>query len=224
MELQTAFPFRDIADELIDTIQNKQLVFSDAKQFQLLKGQFRTIGYNFNLKPIYLFCRVPIGKPKAIEAYFEQQGSQHKHSSVYAESYVALMSMYHNETVNLQQAGTSDTMTTHQFELSTYKMASGVYYFLDEFTEVIYVAKAKNIRKRLQSPFSKQTKSSAIEYANMKGLNKLFFQPLKCCIMKHSNIGTWFYKSLSILIFTSTFHLFSTDPGFSFDLGLNKTG
>ncbi|OBX26065.1 nucleotide excision repair endonuclease [Gelidibacter algens] len=171
LELLAAPPFCDSADELIEIFQNNPLVFSDAKQFQLLKSQFRTIGYNFNLNPKYLFYGVAKDKPNAIDAYIQRHGNDVMHGLVYAEAYVELMRIYHNESFELQQVAAPTSSLSANFELSTYKMAPGVYYFLNESKEVIYVGKAKNIRKRLQSHFSKQTKASTIDYPKVKSIN-----------------------------------------------------
>ncbi len=171
LELLAAPPFCDIADEVIEIFQNKYLVFSDATQFQLLKAQFQTIGYHFNLKPTYLFYSVSKDKRNAIDAFLEHHDYKAIHSTPYADAYVELMRVYHNENFDLQQAAAPTSYLAANFELSTYKMAPGVYYFLDDSKEVIYVGKAKNIRKRLQSHFSKQTKASAIDYSEVKSIN-----------------------------------------------------
>lgn len=170
MELLTAPPFCDYADEMIEIFQNNQLVFSDSKQFQLLKSQFRAIGYNFNLRPKYLFYGVIKDKLNAIEAYLENSRSHNQYNAAYAEMYVELMRIYQNESFNSQQSESSTSTLSHNFALSTFKMAPGVYYFLDPLKEVIYVGKAKNIRKRLQSHFSKQTNSSNIDYSKVKNI------------------------------------------------------
>lgn len=170
LELLAAPPFCDIADELIEIFQNHQLVFSEARQFHILKGQFKTIGYNFNLAPKYLFYSVAKDKTNAIQDFLEHNGNQKIYSSTYADAFVELMRIYQNESFDLQQASPPIYNPSHNFEMSTYKMAPGVYYFLDDFKEVIYVGKAKNIRKRLQSHFSKQTKASAIDYSKVKSI------------------------------------------------------
>lgn len=170
LELLSAPPFCDRADEMLEIFQNNLLVFSDAKQFQLLKSQFRTIGYNFNLNPKYLFYGVAKDKLNAIEAFLETTSIHSKYSDTYADAYVELMRQYLNESFDLQQTLASTQNASHNFELSSYKMTPGVYYFLDAFKEVIYVGKAKNIRKRLQSHFSKQTKTSTIDYSKVKSV------------------------------------------------------
>lgn len=171
LELLAAPPFCDIADTLIEIFQNKTLVFSDAKQFQLLKAQFQTIGYNFNLTPKVLFYGVSKEKQNAVDAFLEPHDHKAIHSAAYAEAYVELMHVYLNKNFDLQQAAAPRSYLDENFELSAYKMAPGVYYFLDALKEVIYVGKAKNIRKRLQSHFSKQTKASTIDYSEVKSIN-----------------------------------------------------
>lgn len=171
LELLAAPPFCDIADELIEIFQNNQLVFLDIHQFKLLKAQFRTIGYNFNLSPKCLFYGVAKDKSNPIEAFLENSGSHMKHSSAYAKTFVEMMRVYQNERFESQQPLAPTRHFSVDFEISSYKMTPGVYYFLDALKEVIYVGKAKNMRKRLQSHFSKQTQASAIDYSKVESIN-----------------------------------------------------
>ena len=167
----SAPPFCDSADELIDVFQTQDLLFSEAIQFQLLKSQFRTIGYNFNIKPKYLFYKTAKDEENPIEGFLKSSKKLHPQSSIYAEAFVEIMAHYTNETnVSLQPVSLGNDLS-NTFEFSSYKMAPGVYYFLDEFDEVIYVGKAKNIRKRLQSHFSQQTRASTIDYSKVKSIN-----------------------------------------------------
>ena len=164
LSLLSAPPFCDIADDLIEIFQSNQLVFTETKQFQLLKSQFRTIGYNFNVQPKYLFYKTGIDQPNTIEIYLNDHGFFDLYSVDYATAFVELMHQYVNGIADLQRDFISTTDHSKNFDLSQYKMAPGVYYFLNAMEEVVYVGKAKNIRKRLQSHFSKQTTASAIDY------------------------------------------------------------
>lgn len=170
MELLAAPPFCDIADELIELLQNDQLVFSEAKQFKLLKSQFKVIGYNFNTNPKYLFYNDGKAKLNVIEAYLKKDSSYHKHSPEYAAAYVELMDSYFNDDSAVQSPAISTDSYATDLEISTYKMDPGVYYFLDALEAVIYVGKAKNIRKRLQSHFSKQSTPTGIDYSKVKSI------------------------------------------------------
>ena len=170
MELVTSPPFCDIADELIEIFQDQQLVFSEARQFQLLKAQFRTIGYNFNLRPTYLFHEVSRDKLNVIEMFLNHHRKDRPFGCEYANAFVELMGKYHSQAFDALPSLAPSGPVDHNFELSQYKMAPGVYYFLDEHQEVIYVGKAKSLRKRLQSHFSKQTSTNNIDYSKVKSI------------------------------------------------------
>ncbi len=170
LSVLSAPPFCDIADELIEIFQYNQLVFSDAKQFQLLKSQFKTIGYNFNIKPKYLFYKTEKEKENPIEVFLKQSVKYHVQSLDYGEAFVQIMEHYVNDTSAVPESFAPKAEISSLLEISSYKMAPGVYYFLDEFDEVIYVGKAKNIRKRLQSHFSQQTNGAAMDYSKVKSI------------------------------------------------------
>jgi hypothetical protein len=57
IDLLSANPFCDFADDLIELFQDNQLVFSDVSQMKILKAQFKNIGYNFNVKPKYVWFK-----------------------------------------------------------------------------------------------------------------------------------------------------------------------
>ncbi|MGC1632018.1 MAG: GIY-YIG nuclease family protein, partial [Gelidibacter sp.] len=164
----SAPPFSDIADELIEIFQNNQLTFSELKQFQLLQSQFRSIGYNFNVRPKTLFYKTGVEPSNAIKIYLQDHGIFDEHSIKYANAFVELMHHYTSGIADLKKARTPTSSTSKNFDLSQYQMAPGVYYFLNALEEVIYVGKAKNIRKRLQSHFSNQTSANAIDYNNVE--------------------------------------------------------
>lgn len=164
----SAPPFSDVADELIEIFQNNQLTFSELKQFQLLQSQFRSIGYNFNIRPKTLFYKTGIDQLNAIETYLEDHDICDPQSLDYATAFVELMQHYVDGIADLQKSTIPTSDSSKTFDLSQYHMAPGVYYFLNELDDVVYVGKAKNIRKRLQSHFSKQTTASAIDYTEVK--------------------------------------------------------
>lgn len=163
-------PFCDIADELIDLFQNKQLVFADAKQFQLLKSQFTTIGYNFNIKPKFLFYKTEKEKKNPIETFLKHAVKYREKSSNYAEAFVNVMDHYLNEPIIASESFAPKAEISQHLEISSFKMAPGVYYFLDASDTVIYVGKAKNIRKRLQSHFSQQSEATTMDYSKVKSI------------------------------------------------------
>lgn len=164
----SAPPFSDIADELIEIFQNTQLTFSELKQFQLLQSQFRSIGYNFNVRPKTLFYKTGTEQSNAIAIHLEDHSMFDVHSIEYADAFVELMHHYASGIADPRKSITPTSDASKNFDLSQYQMAPGVYYFLNALDEVIYVGKAKNIRKRLQSHFSKQTTASAIDYSKVE--------------------------------------------------------
>ena len=162
--------FCDIADELIDLFEFNQLIFSDGKQFQLLKSQFKTIGYNFNIKPKFLFYKTEKEKENPIEVYLKHAVKYHAKSIDFAEAYAQVMEHYVLEPSVTPESFAPKAEMSQDLEISSFQMAPGVYYFLDELETVIYVGKAKNIRKRLQSHFSQQAKGSTIDYSKVKSI------------------------------------------------------
>lgn len=170
LSVLSAPPFCDIADELIDLFQYKQLVFADAKQFQLLKSQFKTIGYNFNIKPKFLFYKTEKEKEHPIEAFLKHSVKFHEKSLNYAEAFVNVMDHYVNEPSIAPESFAPKAEISQNLDISSFKMAPGVYYFLDASDTVVYVGKAKNIRKRLQSHFSQQANGSTMDYSKVKSI------------------------------------------------------
>ena len=59
-------------------------------------------------------------------------------------------------------------------KLSKYDKSPGVYFFLNLQGEVIYVGKAKNIRKRLQSHFSKTANHVNIDYSEVHTIDVVY--------------------------------------------------
>ncbi|WP_179008108.1 GIY-YIG nuclease family protein [Winogradskyella forsetii] len=161
-EILNAPLFIDLADELIELFYGHQLVFFDLLQFKLLKSQFKSIGYNFEIKPILIW------KPSLKHTPLEIDLSKNK-SSKYSEDFAkyALNQMQaYITTPNYTES--KERPIEHEKngrDLSQYKLAPGVYYFLNAYGEVVYAGKAKNIRKRLQSHFSKSGKRSNIDYS-----------------------------------------------------------
>jgi DNA polymerase-3 subunit epsilon len=170
LEFLSAPPFCDIADELIDIFQGQQLVFSEVQQFKLLQSQFKTIGYNFITKPIYLWSAYSSAKENFFNLCLQDPRNIHDYSLAFAEIFLENMIHYKDyKTATLQKMNTIKE-PVGPFNLSDYKMAAGVYFFLNNLDEVIYVGKAKNVRKRLQSHFYKPNKHNAIDYALVKSI------------------------------------------------------
>jgi len=173
LELLASEPFCNSADELIELFVDQELVFAEKSQFDLLKSQFRNIGYNFNLKPTILW---PSGKEgnKNLEQIKELISKRHPSNSLeYAEVFLDVMFKYRNQqSQQLQEYKATDFKPNH--DLSKYKVTPGVYFFLNKYAEVVYVGKAKNIRKRLQSHFSNTSTPSNIDYSQVEDIDVIY--------------------------------------------------
>ncbi len=173
MEILAAEPFCDSADELIELFQDGKLVFSEREQFILLKAQFRNIGFNFNLNPIIVWPSGSKGN-KELEALKDTILAKHPSSSVpFAK--ILLEQMYSKkfqQKENLAEYKAEHNFPSHQ--LSKYQKAPGVYFFRNNNDEVIYVGKAKSIRKRLQSHFSNASQQSAIDYYKVQDIDVIY--------------------------------------------------
>ncbi|AFL82557.1 putative endonuclease [Aequorivita sublithincola DSM 14238] len=160
-------PFCDVADELIEIFQERQLVFLDRNQFYLLKHQFKTIGYNFNCNPkVVLHSK----KPEELEAIFSEENLAIVSSETFAHNMIEFMRNSISEKEGFKKIEKVFRNNPLQELISNFKMRSGVYFFLDENETVIYVGKAKNVRKRLQSHFSSQTIASNIDYTKVEDI------------------------------------------------------
>jgi len=169
LQILSAPPFCDLADDLIEVFKNHQLVFLEVKQFLLLKSQFKIIGYNFNVFPKYLMYTTDKTQTNSISDYLKTTKYLENHSLDYAERFVELMVHYYNHKLTLQE--TFPKVETYEaLHISEYKLSPGVYFFLDELQEVIYVGKASQIRKRLQSHFSNMSKEKTIDYSKVKSI------------------------------------------------------
>lgn len=170
LEILHAPPFCDIADEIIDLLQNQQLVFSEFGQFLMIKSQFKNIGYNCTINPKVLFHKSETMPKSPIAEYLENTQNLPLQSLEYAHRFVDLMESYYDNSLLIQPSITKQSDFCKNLNLSEYRSDPGVYFFLDELKEVIYVGKANQIKKRLQSHFSQQTKNSALDYSKIKSI------------------------------------------------------
>ena len=174
LELLASEPFCNSADELIDLFQDQKLVFSAKNQFDLLKSQFRNIGYNFNIKPIILW---PSGKEgnKNLEQVKEIVSKRHNPNSIeFAEVFLEVMYKYKTQKSQQLEDYKSTELNAKIHDLSKYNKTAGVYFFLNKESEVVYVGKARNIRKRLQSHFSNTSKHSNIDYSQIEDIDVIY--------------------------------------------------
>ncbi len=171
MLLLYAPPFCDIADELIELFQDNLLVFSERKQFLILKSQFKTIGYNFNVNPKILWHSTAVKEGKSLEDVFQNPGHLNIYGEKFAHFFVETMQDIVNETSKNNLDLNQPIIKKNHPDLSKYKSTPGVYFLLDQFDEVLYVGKAKNVRKRLQSHFSSSENNSNIDYSKVSNIN-----------------------------------------------------
>lgn len=170
LQILSAPPFCDLADDLIEVFKNHQLVFLEVKQFLLLKSQFKTIGYNFNAFPKYLMYKTKKTPTNIISDYLKTIQNLGDQSLEYAERFVDVMQTYYEHKLTLQDSFPKSTENYKDLHISDYKMAPGVYFFINALQEVIYVGKASQIRKRLQSHFSHPSKETTIDYSKVKSI------------------------------------------------------
>lgn len=171
MALLSSPPFCDIADYLIELFQEQQLVFLDRNQFYLLKHQFKTIGYNFNTNPKVAF---PSKLPKELAFIFFEAKHPQLSSVSFAQNIIGFMQNSILEKENFTEVEKAFRNNPLQELIASFKMKPGVYFFLDINDSVIYVGKAKNLRKRLQSHFSNQTVSSNIDYSKIEDITVIY--------------------------------------------------
>ncbi|HBL79620.1 MAG TPA: nucleotide excision repair endonuclease [Aequorivita sp.] len=167
-ELLSAPPFCDIADDLIDLYANKKMVFWDRKQFALLRHQFKIIGFNFKGVPIFVY---PGKTPRDVLAAFADTLG----TNVGAEHSIgfALKMLDYMKTVKKdkkERYAQPNTNADLQLDWKKYKPLPGVYFFLNNIEEVLYVGKAKNIRKRLQGHFSRRPDKGKLDYSQVKNI------------------------------------------------------
>tara|TARA_R100001369_G_scaffold36196_1_gene61535 strand:+ start:31332 stop:32639 length:1308 start_codon:yes stop_codon:yes gene_type:complete len=174
LEILASEPFCDSADELIDLLRERKLIFSEKIQFDLLKSQFKNIGYNFNLKPTILWPSGKIGN-KNLEQITELISERLPTNSLkYAEVFLNEMHNFKNLRSEQLEEYKCANLKLRNHDLSKHKKTPGVYFFLNANDKVIYVGKAKNIRKRLQSHFSNTIKQSNIDYSQVEDIDVIY--------------------------------------------------
>ncbi|MEP6262892.1 MAG: GIY-YIG nuclease family protein [Gillisia sp.] len=174
LELLACEPFCNSADELIDLFRDQNLIFSEKEHFLLLKSQFKNIGYNFNLKPTILWSsgKKDNEKLQGIIEFVSQRESLK--SAGFAKAFLKVM---HNIKVHQNQQLESykaTEITPDRHKLSEYDRTPGVYFFFNAQGKIIYVGKAKNIRKRLQSHFINTAKHSNIDYSQVSTIDVIY--------------------------------------------------
>lgn len=163
MEILNAPPFCDVAEDLIEAFEDQNLRFFNAQQFLLIKGLFRTIGFNFSVAARYYFSRSK--KDVELQEDFLSTLSRKRNpsSTDFPSELLELLSNHSTLAAEFNKD------PRHEFDganslIKDVKNAAGVYFFYDKNGDVIYVGKAKNLRKRLQSHFSKKETKATIDY------------------------------------------------------------
>ena len=169
-ELLCAPPFCDIADELIELLQEEVLVFSERKQFLILKARFKSIGYNFNATPRILWRSPKDETGDDPEADVQKSASLGLHSVQFAELFVQYMATIAREAKTTTLRPDTAAQNANCPDLSSFKPTPGVYFFMDSDKEVLYVGKAKNVKRRLRGHFSNQT-GGKLNYARVSSIH-----------------------------------------------------
>ncbi|MTE27555.1 GIY-YIG nuclease family protein [Winogradskyella ouciana] len=167
LEINSAPPFSDVADELIYLIQENDLIFSNPTQFRLLKSLFKSIGYNFEVKCKYVWYN----EAQQNKFYKTHHIDSNQIKNLYPEELIHFFTsivLHKNEAISSLKALESQNQ---EYDWSSFKTQPGVYFFKNENDEVIYIGKAKYIRKRLQSHFSKASKSNSVNYSEVKEID-----------------------------------------------------
>ena len=174
LQVLASEPFCNSADELIDLFRDQQLVFSEKEQFNLLKSQFRNIGYNFNLKPTILWFSNK-KENNTLEKFTQLISKRYQPKSIeFAKAFLEVMAQYKNQKGQELETYKEVNLDRPAHDLLKYNNAAGVYFFRNAAEEVIYVGKAKNIRKRLQSHFSNTEKQSNIDYSQIADIDVIY--------------------------------------------------
>ncbi|MGJ8666994.1 MAG: GIY-YIG nuclease family protein [Patiriisocius sp.] len=174
LEALSSPPFCDIADELIEILQFQKLIFSTAENFRLLKSQFKSIGYNFNINPTYIWRDDIKSKDKVASIKRLINENCKANSSNKGSTFIRIMKSTFKRGLNIIDEIKKDVIKSHSFDLTSFKMSAGVYFFLNKMNNIIYVGKAKNVRKRLQSHFSNTIKKSGIDYTEIADIDVIY--------------------------------------------------
>lgn len=162
--------FCDIADDLIDIFSSSTLVFANKMQFNLLKSLFKMISYKFAPNKTILNIR------DIDEKLFFGNNSSHstlliyRHSDQYKSNAIQLLKETLSNTKQHRPIPTFTRNTDH-LDLNAYKTGSGVYYMKNAEGIIVYVGKAKNIKKRLNSHFQGELKTSNIDYNTIQSID-----------------------------------------------------
>lgn len=164
--LTSAAPLSDVAPEIIGAIENNQTVFWDKLSESVFKKAFREIGYPLGggtllLEKIYkkaLKPNQPFSLEDALKTMQLEQSVLTTLDCCKAMEKI-FSALYSAEPPNLFSAKLEMPIRKSQSILpGNLPTAPGVYFFRDSEGEVIYVGKAKNIRKRVRSHFSSTLK------------------------------------------------------------------
>lgn len=173
--LRQAPKFYEIAKRIVEMTQDCVLVAHNAKfDYRILRLEFRRLGYEFekeSLCTVELAQKLIPGQPsyslgKLVRALGIPLSDRHRAAGD-ARATVKLFKMLLakdsekkilKSLVRNTPKGNLDSKLVHlQEELPT---ATGVYYLHNEETEIIYIGKAKNIRKRVNQHFTSENRKA----------------------------------------------------------------
>lgn len=173
--LRNAPKFYEVAKRIVEITTDCVLVAHNAKfDYRILRTEFRRLGYEFERESL---CTVELSKKlipglqsyslgKLVRALGIPLSDRHRAAGD-AQATVKLFKMLLNKDVEKNILKTHirkepkrslDTKLVHILE--ELPSSTGVYYFHDENGEIIYVGKAKNIRKRINQHFTNENAKS----------------------------------------------------------------
>ena len=165
----TSPPFCDIVDDVIETIIGHTVVFGNKTQFKLTRGLFKTIGFNFNPKKKVLALNSLEKDVLELNNIAIKCQLTFRHTENYRLSAINLIEKTEREVIPNVVTNFSISNFSH-LNLNSFSNTAGVYYMRDSNNSIIYIGKAKQIKKRLKSHFSGQNKSSNIVYSDVNSI------------------------------------------------------
>lgn len=153
--------FVDIADTIIDLTSSTTLICTDKKRYNQIKGYFKTIGFNYNLKLLtipksYLDRALDLPNLKQLPPPTSVNYlNQFEYTTI-----ESIIRIYFNNSFTSEITDDSKEQVDIINQIKEVRSTPGIYKFKDDQNNIIYVGKATNLRNRIRSYFSSTTKAS----------------------------------------------------------------
>lgn len=181
--LEDAPRFYEIAKELVKITENKIFVAHNVHfDYTFIKNEFKNLGFNFQRKTL---CTVRLSRKifpylgsyslanLCKHFHIENQNRHRAEGDALATTILFEKLLRQNES-KVARSVIADEIRVNlppkikMEDFTSLPESTGVYYFLDDSDEIIYVGKSKNIKKRIASHFASNLKSKkSIEFKNM---------------------------------------------------------